>query len=189
MRNSRVLVFLGFLVYATVIFFLPNNWCLALIMAINFGLGLIWKVDWRRLGRGLIKLVPFILITIIFNLLLDTWENAVFVALKLVLVGQVTLSYAQTLTSLEFAKVLGTLMRPFRKIGVDTAEIELMVCITLSLLPILQENVREMRSAVLAKGRRMDLLSVRYIAQKLMYDAFRRVEELDAALMAKGVRD
>ena len=189
MYHKRAATFLVFLAYTTAIFFLPNSYALIMVLIINLGLGIIWRIDWRKLGRSLFRILPFVLITVVFNVWLDTWENAVFVALKLLLVSQMTLSYAQTLTSLEFAKMLGKLLWPLSKIGVKTGEIELMVCIALSLMPILRDNVREMRGAVIAKGRKVDLSNMRYVVQKLAHDSFRRIDEIDAALIAKGVQE
>ena len=189
MRDRKVWELLGFLIYVTSIFFLPSNYILAAVVLINCGLGLAWRVDFGKLGRSLLKVLPFVLITVIFNVWLDTWENALFVALKLLLVSQVTFSYAQTMTSLGFAKVLGSLLRPLERIGVKTGEIELMVCIALSLVPILRENVREMRNAIIAKGRKVSLANTRYIVQKIAHDSFRRIEEIDAALVAKGIQE
>jgi len=182
--------FLIFLGYTTAIFCLSNTWWVILtIEGINLIYGLARRTNWRKTLLGLGKILPFILLTFGFNVWLDTLENAIYITVKLVLVCQITLIYSQTTSVAKFAKMIATLLSPFKTWGLKPKEVELMICIAMSVIPAQRRNAKTTRSAMKAKNLKPGLKSMRSVAVRMMDGSLRQVKELDEAMRAKGVAE
>lgn len=96
MKNS--IKFLIFILYATVVFFLPNNANILFLFIFHVILMLFLKTNYKKIVKNLINFLPFILFTVIFNWLLDNYMNAIWIGVKLLLVCNITFIYAQTTT-------------------------------------------------------------------------------------------
>ena len=177
------------MVYAAAIFFTPNSLLIFGFLAVNLLAGVLLKADWRRQVRVLFRLLPFILFTAVFNLLLDSPAAAGYVALKLILVTQITVIYAGATTILEIGETAAEGLGFLKFLGVEPREIKLMVCVALAQLPIFKQNAREMKLALSAKGAKVNFSSTRAMVTKMGYDMLRRVNALDDGLIAKGYDD
>ena len=69
-KVKNVIIFLIFIFYATLLFFMPNNIELIVFGIINLTLMIIIKVNLKKAIINLMKYMPFILITFVFNLIL-----------------------------------------------------------------------------------------------------------------------
>ncbi len=188
MNKTALLSFGFFIIYVTLIFFLPSDWWTILaVLLINLLLSFIWYSPLLKATRSLCKILPFILIAFIFNWLFDGWLPATFITLKLCLVCQVTFLYAGTISTWNFARLVGQIFAPLAIFGLRRSDVELIICIALSLIPILRTSLREARMATLAKGLQLNLSNVRWLLQKLLTDTWRRIDAIDAALIAKGI--
>lgn len=94
----NVIKFLLFISYSTIIFFLPNNKWILIIITINIFLMLIAKVHLKNAIKSIIKFLPFILFTFIINCLLDNVENSLWIGIKLIIVCNITFIYSKTTT-------------------------------------------------------------------------------------------
>ena len=110
MKNA--ITFLVFLAYVTLIFFMPNNIWLASFAVVNLILMLLIKVNFKKAIINLTKYLPFILFTFIFNILLDNYINAIWMAVKLLLVCNATYIYSRTITVAQLAKTVRTICKP-----------------------------------------------------------------------------
>lgn len=93
---KNVSKFLLFLLYTTIIFFLPNNQWIFIPVVIN-GIGMV--LTRKTIGKTIyrtIKIFPFILFTFVINGILDNWVNALWIGVKLILVCNITVVYANT---------------------------------------------------------------------------------------------
>ena len=93
-----VIKFLLFLAYATIIFFVPNSLILLLFFTINVIIMLFARLSFIATIRNIMGILPFIILTVAINLLLGYYIDALGVAIKLLLVCQVTFIYSQTTT-------------------------------------------------------------------------------------------
>lgn len=183
-----LLKFLLFISYVTIIFFLPNNLIIvSCIFLVNILYGLTQKIKYIKLFDDFLAILPFLLLTFGLNIWLDNFIAASFVTMKLFMVCWATFIYTQTIGILEFAGIIRQLLIPLEKLGLRTGDVVLLVTISLSLIPILRRDVNEMKMAVRAKGMNLDLRCGRLIATRMLVRAVRRVDEIDAALRAKGV--
>ncbi len=180
--------FLGFLCFVTMVFILPSTWLVisgAIILIIIYSL--IRRINLYRVLNSIVKISPFMLLTFVFNVWLADFEVAVFISLKLLLVCYTTFAYAQTLSVLSFARTIAKILSPLRAVNLDANEITLIIALALSLIPIIRKELMEVKCAIRAKGMTINLSTARIVVIYALTRSFRRIDELDMALRAKGV--
>lgn len=130
--------------------------------------------------------MPFILLTFIINCLLDTYINAIWMAIKLLLVCNITFIYSQTTSANEIARTVKQLVTPLKIFKINPEEIEVLVAISLSMIPILKREVLEVKEACKAKDIPFNIKNMKIILSKLMTSFLKRVSKIDEALVEKG---
>ena len=90
-----LVIFLLFVIYSTIIFFLPNTIYLLLLLLLNILIIIIFNVNFKTIFFKLIQLSPFIVFTFIINLILDNFNNAFWISFKLILVCSITIIYSE----------------------------------------------------------------------------------------------
>lgn len=187
----RIAKFLLFIIYITVVFFLPNGWWVLAGIAVN----LLWTVAvcWKNLNlfgkiwRGTIKIIPFVLFTAVFNWWLDSWQAALWIGLKLIIVCNATMIYAAKMTVTEVAAILAGLCAPLKVIGISQNDVKILVSVALMMIPTLSKEMRELRQACRAKGMSWNLATLKMILQKTGWSLLARVNQIEEGLMAKGI--
>lgn len=139
--------------------------------------------------ENIVKLLPFILLTVLVNCLLSNYEYAILVAVKLVLVCNVTYIYSKTTTVKEIARTIKNLCMPLKLLKVDPNDMELLVCISLSMIPILKREYLQLRDACFAKGIDMNVKNMKVVLTKLMISVMKRVNEIEESMIEKGYGD
>ena len=183
-----MILFLSFFVFTAGVFFLPNTWWVVSLTYIAILLYcLCRRIKIAKVLRGTVRIMPFILLTFGSNVWLDNLQVAVFVTMKLIAVCWATLAYAQTLSALEFAGLVGRSLSPLRRLGFDVDSVCLVICLALSMVSTLRREMTETKYAVRAKGMSLNIRNTYYVTVRLFTRMIRRVDELDMALKAKGV--
>lgn len=183
---KNVILFLVFVLYATLVFFINSNILLFVALLLNILAMIIVKVKFSETIENIIKLLPFILLTVVINCVLANYEYAFLVAIKLILVCHITYVYAKTTTVRGIAVTIKTLCTPLKLAKVNLEEIELLVCISLSMIPILKEEYRQLKEACLIKGMDMTINNMKVILTKLMISIMKRVNEIETSMIEKG---
>ena len=107
-------------------------------------------------------------------------------AIKLILVCNVTYIYSKTTTVRGMAKTIKNLCMPLKWLSVNPDDIELLVCISLSMLPILKREYFQLRDACVAKGMALNIKNTKVILTKLMISVMKRVNEIEESMIEKG---
>lgn len=183
---KEVIKFLAFILYATAIFFMPNQMILLTIGIINIILMFVAKVRIKSTLKSMMKFIPFILFTVIVNCVLADVEMALWVGVKLLLVCNITFIYSKTTTVGGIAKTIGMLSTPLKYIKVNVQEIEILVAISLAMIPILKQEYKEVQEACKAKNINLNISNMKIILSKLFLTTFKRIGEIDEALLEKG---
>ena len=84
------------------------------------------------------------------------------------------------------AKTIRLLCSPLKIFNINTEEIEVLVCICLSMIPILKREYLDVKDACRAKNINMNIKNVKIILSKLLMSFIKRVNEIDEALVEKG---
>lgn len=183
---KNVIIFLGFILYATLIFFINCNILLGMVLLINFLLLLICKIKPIDAIENIGKLLPFILLTVVINCILANYQYAFLIAIKLILVCNITYIYAQIITVRNLANTIKNLCMPLKLVKVDLEDIELLVCISLSMIPILRQEYGQLKEACLAKGMKMNIKNMKPVLTKLMISVMKRVNRIEESMIEKG---
>lgn len=183
---KNVLIFLGFILYATAIFFIQNPWLFLVVLFLNLLAMLFLKTKLLEAIENIMKILPFILLTVVINWILENYEYAIFVAIKLLLVCNSTYIYAKTTSVRGIAITIKNLCMPLKLCKVNLDDIEILICISLSMIPILKNEYRQLKEASLAKGMAINLKNMKPILTKLMVSVMKRVNELEESMIEKG---
>lgn len=185
---KELIGFLLFIIYSTSIFFLPNNKIILLFIFFNFiGMFLVRKKI-KKVLKGTWRIIPFILFTFLMNCLLDEISNAIWIGIKLMIVCNTTMIYSATTTINGVAETIKCLCAPLKLCKVNTDEIKMIVCIALSMIPVLRKDLNEMKEACREKRLKFTLRNMKIVLSRYCISMIIRVNQLDEALMAKGQR-
>lgn len=119
----KVLCFISFLVYASFIFFIKTPILLGVILIINILLMILLKINIKKAIVFCLKLMPFILFTAIFNLIYGGIELSVLIALRLILVCNITYIFSQKQTPRSLGYTIEKVLTPLKVFKVNTKEI------------------------------------------------------------------
>jgi energy-coupling factor transporter transmembrane protein EcfT len=183
---KRVMIFLGFILYATAIFFIQNPFLFLGVLVFNLLAMVVLKIKLAEAIENIGKILPFILLTVLINWILENYEYAFLVAIKLILVCNSTYIYAKTTSVREMAITIKNLCMPLKLWKVNLEDIEILVCISLSMIPILKKEYRQLKEASFAKGMEINLKNMKPILAKLMVSLMKRVNELEESMIEKG---
>lgn len=103
-KMKNVIRFIGFIIYSTTIFFLPNNRIILLFLILNLCILLVKKLSIKKVFNKSIKILPFIIFTFIINILLDDFYNALWIGIKLFIVCNITIIYSETTNITRFSR-------------------------------------------------------------------------------------
>lgn len=84
------------------------------------------------------------------------------------------------------AETIKLLCMPLKIFNINTDEIKILICISLSMIPILRKELDEIKEACKAKNITLNLKNIKYILLKFCISIIKRVNELEDALIAKG---
>lgn len=184
---KQVITFLTFIVYATLIFFTPNmKWCIIIPFLINAVAMIGLKISLKKALKNLWHIIPFILITGIINLILEGYTYAFYISIKLILVCNATYIYSRTTTTFEIAKTVKVICAPLKIFKVNTDDIEILVALALSMIPVLKKEAMDLKNACIAKNIDWNIKNMKIILSKFLVSIIKRVNEIDEALMEKG---
>mgnify|MGYP001853339638 CR=1 FL=1 len=107
---KNVLKFLIFILYATVIFLLPNHPLIFILLPIHLIIIIFAKLKWKMIIKSTCKILPFIFFTFIINCILDELINAFWVGIKLLIVCNITIIYSQTTSITRYCRNNPTFM-------------------------------------------------------------------------------
>lgn len=187
---KNIIKFILFLIYVIGIFFINNYFILGAITIFNIVLILIAKINIKKTVINLIKLLPFILFTSAINLIFINLQSAILITIRLILVCNISYIFSKTITYLEFADVIEKLFYPLRIFKINPKEISLIVTIAISFMPIMKDELLQMKNVLKVKGinsTKINLIkNINLIFKPFFISVLQRVNEIELSLKAKG---
>jgi energy-coupling factor transport system permease protein len=182
---KELLKLLVLIAYTVIIFFINSYILLSIILVTNILMLFIFHVNIRKLIRTVFSLIFILLFTGIFNALLSSVENAILVDTKLILAFMFVYSYKKILSPIEIGDALEKLFLPLKLVGVNPKDISLIVNIAITFVPILTNELMQIRYALKSKG--YTSLKARCLAIKiLLYNVLKKTVRLEWGLKSKG---
>lgn len=176
------IVIILFVIYSTALFFI-SSWYILLTLAVI-------ELILAKFNRFLFKSLGFILIVMLFNLIYAGLEEAMLFGLRLFLAIEATYIISHWLSPSEFAHGFCLILSPLRLFHANLRELELMITIALTFIPILSREATIVKQSLRAKGFAFNFHNV--LTQPQIYivayinGMFDRIETVELALRAKG---
>jgi len=190
---KNLIKFILFLIYAIGIFFIENYIALTLITIFNIILMLVAKIKFKRAINNTIKLLPFVLFTVIINTMFTDLKFSILIGIRLILIRNLTYVFSKTISYMEFAKVIEKLVYPLKLFGVNPDEVGLIVIIALSFIPIIKNEFEQIRNVLKVKGIRPTtfnlLKNLGLIFKPFLISVMQRLNEIEMSLKAKGYQE
>ncbi len=187
---KNLIKFILFLIYTIGIFFIKNYIILFLIALLNIIFMIAFKIDIQKAIKNLIKLLPFILFTGIINILFADLEFAILIGIRLILVCNLSYIFSKTLSYMEFGETIEKIMYPLKIFGVNPKEIGLVITIALSFVPIMKDELSQLKNVLKVKGIKPTnfnlIKNLRLIFKPFFISVMQRLNEVEMALKAKG---
>ncbi len=185
-----VVGFIVFLIYASLIFFIKAKELLLLSLFINIILMLIFKINLKKAAIFILKLLPFILFTVILNVLFGSLWVGVLIGIRLILVCNVTYIFSQKMTPKKIQFSIEKILTPLKIIKVNPKEIGIIVSIALSFIPILQKEIENLKYSLISKGYNLSLKNLikkpNYILIPLITSVIKKTSEIEQSMVSKG---
>lgn len=187
---KNIVKFILFLIYTISIFFIKNHILLTLILFINISLMLISKININKAIKSLIKLMPFILFTVVINIIFVDLKFAILIGVRLILVCNISYVFSKTISYTEFGEVIEKLLFPLKIFKVNPKEIGIIITISLSFMPILKDELLQIKNSLKAKGMNMTNINLiknaNLIFKPFFVSVLQRINEVEMSLRAKG---
>lgn len=184
---KNVISFLAFIIYTTLIFFAPNEFIYIMVpTVINIFAMIAIKVKIKGAIKNLGNLLPFIALTGIINSILENYIYAMYISAKLILVCNITYTYSRTTTAFSVAKTIKTLCKPLELFKINTDDIEILVALGITMVPVLKKEFLDLKNACIAKNIDWNIKNMKIILSKFLLSIIKRVNEIDEALIQKG---
>lgn len=87
---------------------------------------------------------------------------------------------------LGIAETVQLLCTPLKIFKINTEEIKVMVCISLSMIPVLKKDLQEIKDSCRAKNISFNLKNMKYILSKFFLSLITRVNQIEESLISKG---
>lgn len=84
------------------------------------------------------------------------------------------------------AETIQLLCTPLKRLNIQPEEIKIMVCISLSMIPIFKKDLRELKEACKAKNMKWNIPNMKFIFSRFFLSLIQRVNQIEEALIAKG---
>ena len=187
---KNIIKFILLLIYVIGIFFVNSYIALAIIALFNIALIIIEKINKRKASINLIKLLPFILFTSVINYLLIDIQSAILITIRLILVCNISYIFSKTITYLEFAHVIEIIFYPLKVFKVNPTDISLIVIIALSFMPIIKDELMQMKNVLKVKGIKTTRINVikniNLIFKPFFVSVLKRINEIEMSLKSKA---
>ncbi|MCR4620701.1 MAG: energy-coupling factor transporter transmembrane protein EcfT [Clostridiales bacterium] len=207
--RTKILLTIAFLVC---VFISRGFLGFGLIVAFIYMCAKVARIQLKFIFRGLKPIAVIVIITFLLNLFMSAgkdvlWKwgilsisvqgikNAVFMALRLILLVTGTQLLTLTTSPIRLTDGLESLFLPFSKIGFPAHELAMMMSIALRFIPTLIEETQKITRAQKARGADFESGSLIKRAKALLpllvplfVSAFRRADELAMAMEARCYR-
>lgn len=187
---KNLIKFILFLIYTIGIFFINNYLALGIIAIFNIILMLLIKINIKNAGNNILKLLPFILFTIIVNILFADLEFGLLIGVRLTLVCNLSYIFSKTITYLEFGEIVEKLVYPFKIFGINPKEIGLVTTIAISFVPIMKSEILQLKNVLEIKGIKSTNFNLiknsNLIFKPFFISVLQRLNEVEMSLKSKG---
>lgn len=180
---------LSFILYVSIIFFVENNILLLLIVLINVVITINSAIKIKVINKDMKTFLPIVLFTFVINSLTINIKLGIKISLKLLLICNTTCIFSKNMRYIELADAIEKLFYPIKLINMNPKDVSLVVCIALNFIPILKDEIYQMKNALKSKGYKINLKNSRLLYKMFFNALIRRINDIENALKAKAYQE
>ena len=183
---KNILKFIIFDIFVLLVFFVTSYKIFALIFLFSILTAKKCNIKIAHMIQYFYFLVPLILITFCINIYLIDIKYAILIMIRFIIACMITYIFSKTISTLEISKVIETVLMPLKLLKVDVKNIGLLVSIAISFIPILKDELFELKQILESKGYIMKPNNIYMYVRPLIISIFKRTNEIEKAVIAKG---
>lgn len=190
-NTFNIFVLLIFIILSFSTFYITNIYFYISIFIILFLSFIIKKVSVKDIFKFNIYIMfSFVLVIFVFNLIFMTFEETINIIIKLILICNLSFILTYYLPSYKLIQTINLLLKPLKLFKINTDTINLILTIGITFIPILINEIVKIRTSLLSKGIKYNSLSNMYNMIKILIpNLFKKINEIDISLVAKGVNE
>lgn len=186
------ILILLFIAFSIVTFLINNVWVLLGLTISNILLHFIFHISPKKALINLSKILVFVVIVFLFNLIFDNYINSLIVAWKIIIVTNGAFIFSSRISPTQLSIGFEQLLYPLKIFKVNTLDISLMLVIALNFIPIIARESRELKQVLYARNIKLNIKTLFTQSPKLFVmffaNIFKRVNELEQTLLARNYK-
>ena len=183
----NLFLFITFLAYVFFIFATNNIIFQLIVLFINIILILVFRIPIKKTFINLLFLMPFILITSLFNLIFGTLNECLLITLKLILVCNITYIFKSSFGTTNILNSIEVLFSPLKLLGISPKDISLIINIALTFIPTLIRDLEQIKYCLKIKGsNKLSINNIKYTFKILLTSIFKKTNYMELSLKSKG---
>lgn len=186
---KNVIKILFFLAYTVAIFMVKQDAFTVVVFGINLFLTFILKISIKEEIGNLLGISLFVIITATINAFIVNIKTGVMIGIKLLLVCNITYIFSKMLNYTELAEALEKIFGIFKVLKINPKNISIMICICISFIPTIKRQIKQVKSALKAKGVKLNLKNSTMIFEPVIISLLKRVDEIENSLKAKAYQE
>ena len=186
---KNFLIFLIFFTYLILIFCVDSLILIFTLILSSLIFMKLLKIKIIDFFKSIIFLFPFLLITIIFNLVWDEVRVAILIFSRLILAYMTTYIFAKLITVAQIMNFFELLSKPLKLFKMNNKKLALMVGIAISMIPILKDEIEQKIYSLKSKGYKLKIDGLSVILKPIFISILKRTGEMEKSLLVKGYEE
>ena len=182
----NIIKFIIFDIFVLTIFFISNYKILFSFFLIDIIVIIFLILNILKIIRYLLLISPLIIFTFIINIVLENISYGILIATRFIIACISTYIFSRTVTVLEISKVIETILSPLKLFRFDVESVGLLVSIAISFIPIIRDEMIELKQVLESKGYIMKISNIHVFVRPLVSSIFKRTNDIEKAIIAKG---
>ena len=97
-----------------------------------------------------------------------------------------TYIFSKSISVVEISEVIEKLLSPIKLFKINTSSIGLLISMGISFIPILKDEIIELKQILISKGYNMKINNIHLFVRPLIISILKRTNEIEKAIIAKG---
>lgn len=186
---KNIIKFTLFILYTIFLFFIEDIKFLIVTILLNFIITIILKVNVKKMYHSVKILLPFVVITMLFNIFLVSLQEGILFGVRILICYHATYLFSQTMTTLQVADTIQRICAPLKFFRVNTKNIGIMISISICMLPILKKEMETLIQTLRAKGKQLNMGNIVIIMKPMLISILRKTSQMEKTLLAKGYEE
>ena len=182
----NIIKFIIFDIFVLAIFYIINYKILFSFFLIDIIVIMFLRLNILKIIRYLLLISPLIIFTFIINIVLENISDELLIAERFIIDYISTYIFSRTVTVLEISKVIETILSPLKLFRFDVESVGLLVSIAISFIPIIRDEMIELKQVLESKGYIMKISNIHVFVRPLVSSIFKRTNDIEKAIIAKG---